>query len=433
MTDTLPIKKASFPPPGFIQVTSAVVGITVFAPAPPKDKTAKDLIFTCPRCGATTAYNPGDESVTCFYCGYSQKIEARVVGYSAPAEEFTVQTLEEKGRGWGRERRELKCEACGADFSLAPDDLTASCPFCGSNQVIASTLPADMIRPGYLIPFKLDNAACTARMREWLGRGWMHPAGLSGAANNASVKGVYMPYWTFSAQIDARWEAEVGYERTESYYDAGSRSWRTRTVIDWRWETGRVEVPILNMLENGSQKASPLLLAKIQPFDLSALVEYDPEFLAGWQAKAYDIPLEVAWDQARSRMREQAKSACLATIRSPHVRNFKMAADFNDEAWRFILLPVYLSVYNYQNHIYQIMVNGQTGKVSGQKPVAWRKIWLAILALLAPGLLIGLVSMLAFSGTNTGGVLFGIGAIAFLIGLVITIVILVQAMKAGEA
>jgi hypothetical protein len=41
--------------------------------------------------------------------------------------------------------------------------------------------------------------------------------------------------------------------------------------------------------------------------------------------------------------------------------------------------------------------------------------------------------MLAFSGTNTGGVLFGIGAIAFLIGLVITIVILVQAMKAGEA
>ncbi len=39
------------------------------------------------------------------------------------------------------------------------------------------------------------------------------------------------------------------------------------------------------------------------------------------------------------------------------------------------------------------MVNGQTGKVAGQKPVAWWKVWLAIAAMLAPGVLTGLLGL----------------------------------------
>ena len=32
--------------------------------------------------------------------------------------------------------------------------------------------------------------------------------------------GIYLPYWTFSARLDADWEAECGYERTETYTDS---------------------------------------------------------------------------------------------------------------------------------------------------------------------------------------------------------------------
>ena len=38
-----------------------------------------------------------------------------------------------------------------------------------------------------------------------------------------------------------------------------------------------------------------------------------------------------------------------------------MTADFGEEAWRFILLPVYLTAYRYDNRVFQVLVNGQSG------------------------------------------------------------------------
>jgi hypothetical protein len=60
------------------------------------------------------------------------------------------------------------------------------------------------------------------------------------------------------------------------------------------------------------------------------------------------------------------------------------------------------------------MVNGQTGLVAGQKPVAWWKVWLAIALLMAPGALTGLTGLLLL--------LVGIGFIAVIIGFVLLII-----------
>ena len=119
--------------------------------------------------------------------------------------------------------------------------------------------------------------------------------------------GIYLPFWTFSAQVDSTWRAEVGHERTERYYDAGSKSWRTRTHIDWRWESGQVQASYHDLLVDGSSHTSQVLLNRIKPFGLDALVTYNPDYLAGWQAQVYDIPLETAWDQGKADMRERSK------------------------------------------------------------------------------------------------------------------------------
>jgi len=69
------------------------------------------------------------------------------------------------------------------------------------------------------------------------------------------------------------------------------------------------------------------------------------------------------------------------------------------------------------------MVNGQTGKVGGQKPVDWSKVWLAIGACLAPGALLGLVGLplLLLGGIGISFIAFG--AILFVVGLIISFVI----------
>jgi hypothetical protein len=238
-------------------------------------------------------------------------------------------------------------------------------------------------------------------------------------AKTAAVErfnGIYLPFWTFDAYITADWKAEVGYEHTERYYDHGSKSWRTRTVIHWRWENGRVSLNVDDLLMSGSSHISRRILERLYPFHLNDLVSYAPDFLAGWQAQAYDLTLPVVWEDAREVMRERAKDACYEDIPTSHVRNFSMIADFAEETWRYILLPVYVAAYHFRDKVYQVMVNGQTGAIAGQKPVAWWKIWLVIVLLLAPGLLAILASLPLLALGGAGMVVLMLGLILLIAG-----------------
>jgi DNA-directed RNA polymerase subunit RPC12/RpoP len=428
----MPTNESNFiqPPPGYQAVPSALEGITVFAPLPKADPTAAPAAYHCPNCGAPTRFDVAAGGVECEHCGYVAGVQSQHVGRQAGQAEFTLENLEESRRGWGVARRQLHCEACGAELELADNAITATCPFCASSQVNLRQAPGDHMRPRFLVPFKIEAADCQQRARVWLGRGWYHPKALASSAAIQPFTGVYLPFWTFSARVDASWRAEVGYERTERYYDAGSKSWQTRIHIDWRWESGQAQASYSDLLVEGSSHTSQVLLKRIQPFGLDALVTYSPDYLAGWQAQVYDIPLETAWDQGKAIMRERSKDQCRKSIHSSHVRNFSMAADFNDEAWRFILLPVYLTAYRYNERVFQVLVNGQTGAIGGQKPVDWWKIWLVIAAMLLPGLAAGLAGLL---GSQTGPGIFFIAFVLFVLGVVGAVVLYRGALSSEEA
>ena len=369
------------PPANFQEVASAVEGIIVYAPRPVEEKVEGPVTYKCPNCGATTRYDVAAGGVACESCGYKATTKTEQVGRQAETFEFTLDNLGKAQQGWGVALQELHCDSCGASIGLPENSLTVTCPFCASNKVNVRAAPNDHLRPHVLVPFKVKPEDTRSRAAEWLGKGWFHPKELASAAVIDRFSGIYLPFWTFDATISAGWKAEVGYERTERYYDSSSKTWHTRIVIDWRWENGQVGLSINDLLIGGSSHISQLILERLYPFNLNELVTYTPDFLAGWQAHTYDIPLTTAWEEGKARMRERAKEACYGDIHSSHVRNFSMMADFSDEAWRFILLPVYVAAYKFEDRVFQVMVNGQTGAVAGQKPVAWWKIWLAVAAL----------------------------------------------------
>jgi hypothetical protein len=181
-----------------------------------------------------------------------------------------------------------------------------------------------------------------------------------------------------------------------------------------------VRLPINDHLVAGTARVSRVILRKVVPFSLRELVEYDPSYLAGWQAKTYDVPLQEAWEVAKEEMRERTKRACYDDTGSSHVRNFRMTADFADERWRYVLLPVYLASYRFDDRTFQVMVNGQTGKVTGQKPVAWLRVWLAIVAMLSPGACLGLVGLLTSA--------MGIGVVGLVLGFILLVAGLIGAI-----
>jgi DNA-directed RNA polymerase subunit RPC12/RpoP len=420
----------TFPPPGFIPTESRLPGIEVYRPAPTEVGRRPIVDFKCPRCGANTAYSLETGDLTCTYCGFSEHPNSHIVGKTAEEFEFKLETLKRAARGWGGERKQLECQNCGAQTSLPPDSLTHACPFCGSNRVLQRPDPSDSLQPRFLIPFKITPEACLEIFRRWVGESWMTPYRLRKIAEFDRLSAIYLPFWTFDSTARASWRAQVGHQVTDRYYDHGSKSWKTRTRIEWRWESGRVRLPFDDVLVEGTERVQPELMAKIDDYAISQLVAYDPRYLAGMQALAYDLPLETAWERARRRMRERTREACRAQASTARIRSFSMTMDFDEEAWRYILLPAYLAAYDYSGERYQVVINGQTGTIAGSRPADWRKIWLVIAALLGPALLLGLGGLLAmpFFGPLPTAIGFGLSIAA----LIASIVILVRASKLDD-
>lgn len=385
------------PPPGFAGVESKLEGFEVFAPAPEADGQPRGpLAVRCRGCGASVAFDPARGALACSFCGQVEQERPEVVGREAAQGEFTGAALAAGAQGFGVDRRELGCGSCGATIALEAGALTATCPFCASNQVaVREHATTTGLRPTAVLPFAIDREECRRRASAWLGKGWLRPSDLTRLARLGSFVGIYVPYWTFSASLGARWEAEVGEVEEKRTYDRETGRWTTREVIHWKRRSGNRRLDVRDLLVPGTTKLPPRLLGRLEAsFRLDSLAEYEPTLLAGFQAQTYDVPLQDAWEQGRHRMREEARRACLKDTGSSHVRNLRMTADLSDEAWRHVLLPVWVSAYRYRGAPHLALVDGSSGEVAGSRPVAWWKVGAAIVGLLSPAFLLGLLGLL---------------------------------------
>jgi len=418
------------PPADFVAVESLLPGVSVFAPRVQASEPAA-ATFRCPSCGASTRFDVAAGGVACEHCGYVAPTPSQAQAGPAKRHEFTLAALAAGAQGWGVERRQLHCEACGADLALAEGALSTTCPFCASAQVNVRAAAGDGLRPGGVLPFTVPPEATRSKAQAWLGKGWFQPSELAGSARLESFTGIYLPFWVFGARVDAQWKAEVGYEETETYLDMRDLKQKTRRVVRWRWESGSAEVAANHVPVVGTSRVKARVLADILPFDLEAVKPFTPDYLAGWQAQGFDVPLPTAWETGKATLRETAQGACRSQIRSGHVRNFHMTADFVDETWRYVLLPVYVSAYRYQDQAYQVMVNGQTGVVAGQKPIAWAKVWAAIALMLAPGLCLSLIGLPLLLAGGLGLAPLAAGLVLLVLGAVGAFVLFGRVAPAG--
>jgi Zn finger protein HypA/HybF involved in hydrogenase expression len=405
------------PPPGFIPVSSSVDGIAVWGPAPVDDAVPDAPIDAkCPNCGAATAFDPQAGALTCTACGTVVGEKARRVGATGGAAEFTLEALRQATHGWGTERRVLRCGPCGAELSVAPNALATTCPFCASNKVELIAGDENALRPQLVIPFAITGNELEKRVKEFLGKGWMHPGELVQLARVDRFAGLYLPYWLFDASVSADWEAEVGTDSTETYRDDDGNT-QTRTVTHWQWKKGHVDTTFTGVRIPGQQRLSAILIARIHDhFELPGLCAYDPGLLAGFQAQGYDIPLPDAWISGKAAIRELTDRACTSDADGDHVRNLSMQVAMHDETWRYAMLPVWVSTYRYGGRTWQVMVNGQTGDVEGQKPVVWWRIWAVMAVALVPGVCSGVVSLPLMLLPPVGIILAIVALVCLLLG-----------------
>jgi hypothetical protein len=356
------------------------------APANADPKTAA-ADFQCQACGGRMAFDAGQGRMLCGFCGAT-----RGVGEGDEARTIVEYDLEHglgmsAERGYGARVRRVGCAQCGAVVSYGEHETARACDFCGSPQVAArddSPLP---IRPESVLPFRIDKKAATAKFSSWLGTLWLRPSDLQKLAAVSEMTGMYVPYWTFDAQVHSDWTAFAGYYyyENETYTttdDKGRTVQRQRQVQKVRWEPawGSRDDGYDDLLVCGSRGLSESTTQTLEPFDTRALEPYDPSYLAGWRAEEYSIDLNGGWQRAVARMEEAQRVRCSHDVPGDTQRALNVTNRFADEKYKHVLLPIWISVYRYRDKPFQFLVNGQTGEVTGYAPWSAVKITLLCLA-----------------------------------------------------
>jgi hypothetical protein len=184
------------------------------------------------------------------------------------------------------------------------------------------------------------------------------------------LHGIYLPYWTFDAQVHGDWTAEAGYH----YYTKDSEG-RSQQHTRWEYASGSVDHFFDDQLVPASQGVHPKLLRKIEPFPTTdALISYDPGYLTGWVVEQYQIDLTAAAQASHDAMEATMRDLSAREVPGDTHRNLQVTTQYSGQTFKHVLLPVWLLTYTYGSKTYQVAVNGVTGKIGGEYPLSWVKI-----------------------------------------------------------
>jgi len=347
--------------------------------------------FHCPSCGADAHWDPPRQALVCPYCGTVapgklDEASGQIVEHDLVA---ALRGLTGDQRGWKAEKISVKCRSCQAISVFDPTHVAQRCDFCGSAELVPYEQTKAPISPESLLPFKISESQIRDSIRRWYRTRWFAPNRLKSGALTDTVKGIYLPYWTFDAQAHADWTAESGYHyyTTETYRDADGQT-KTRQVQHTRWvpSSGAVDHFFDDELVPASKGANEELLRRIEPFSTKELAPYEAGYVAGWVVEQYQIDLIAAAQRSRERMNEQLETLCAREVPGDTHRNLQVTARYRDQTFKHVLLPVWLLTYDYGAKAYQVLVNGYTGQIAGKHPLSAVKIILLALAILLVGL-----------------------------------------------
>ena len=147
------------------------------------------------------------------------------------------------------------------------------------------------------------------------------------------------------------------------------------------------------MLVYATRSIPTNILQKVYPYDTQQLMPYQPQYLSGWSAESYQVPLAEAWEVGKNTIYQHERSACDSEVPGDTHRNLSVSTQLSDLTFKHVLLPVWVASYRYRDKTFRFMINGQTGRVEGEKPISWIKVTIAVvLAVVIIGLLIYLFS-----------------------------------------
>lgn len=356
------------------------------------------LEYKCPRCGGAIEFDSSLQKMKCPYCDTEYDVET-LIAYDEDLKNDRGDDLNwesEAGNEWdGGETDEMRvyvCESCGGEIIADETTGATNCPFCGNPVVMKGSFSGDL-KPDYIIPFKLDKNAAKEALRKHLEGKRLLPRVFKSENKIDEIKGVYVPFWLFDTEADAR----IRYDATTV------RVWRDRNFE--YTETSHFNVVRSGTLSfdrvpvDGSSKMDDTLMESIEPFDFSEAVPFQTAFLSGYLADRYDVSAADSTERVNARVKKSTEEAFAETVNAGYasLTPVNSSVQLKSSKATYALYPVWILNSTWQGKNFTFAMNGQTGKFVGDLPMDKGKFfrWFA-------GITVGSGALVYFLGTLMG-------------------------------
>jgi hypothetical protein len=346
-------------------------------------------VFPCKNCGAALRFAPGVGRLTCSTCGTQNDLPAFDPAALAGAHEeldYRAALAHQAGSEPMVDAQLIECPQCGAQTRFDPSIVAGVCAFCATPLVSARAHAGRQIQPRGIVPFILEPAAAQQLFRKWIEGRWFAPNALKKTVNEAQgVRGVYVPCWTFDAETTSEYDGQRGVYRTvyETERDSQGREVTVaRTVTDWYGASGTVAVNFDDTLILASSTIPEKYAGVLQGWDVSKLVPFTDDYVAGFTVEAYQLGLEAGFEKAQRVFNDGINAAVRNDIGGDEQRIGNVSTQYGAIQFKHLLLPVWIASYKFANKSWRVVVNGQTGDVKGDRPYSpWKIAFAAFVAL----------------------------------------------------
>lgn len=323
----------------------------------------------CLVCGSSLTFGAGTSALVCDSCGNKVEITH---GDDETVSEHSYEQWLAGNRGYQVASvggQVLACDGCGA--STETKDVAGHCQFCGGNLVAAAN-PEGVIPPEGVLPFLIDSRGARDSFKKWVRSRWFAPGALKQVGDTESIRGTYLPHWTFDANTTSDYTGQRGEHYTEKQGDQEVR--RTR----WHHASGRVRNTFDDLLVPASTTLPRNRVSKLGPWTLGAVKPFKSEYLVGHSAVRYDVDPQAGYAEAKQMMDDEIRADVKRDIGGDEQRIHHIDTTYSQVMFKLILLPIWIATFMYAGKQWQVMVNANTGEVVGDRPYSVPKIIAAV-------------------------------------------------------
>jgi hypothetical protein len=328
---------------------------------------------------------------------------------------------------WGTSLTAVHCSHCEEAHLVPEDDIPPRCPFClqGAAEVQPALLPEEP--PEQAVAFGISKSRLGTILEQWSKPIWFRPTDLRVEVLSQRARRYLVPLWLVDGHVEATWKADVGFDyqvvsSQERYQDGAG--WSSRQVqetrIRWEPRVGRLSRSYENLaapaLDDHQQ-----IMARLGEYDLRERQGYDVDVAAQAAVRVPTLEPEAAWPGAQTAFVQAARTECQQAAGADHIRDFAIDAQYGGLNWTLLLLPAYVTWYEEGDQIWPLLINGQSGRVSGIRRASATKASRASFLVGAMALLLFLLGGLVAAAGLVVPPLLIVGGVVLFIGAVLAV------------